>query len=496
MEPRFYLPQTVRIRINGKNIKYESYAEAARAYNVKPGTLSLRLKKGWTIYQALGLLPPPKNANVLKKIQVGDITFNSISDASKHFEIKTSIVSSRLRKGWTEKQALGLDTQPPKKKPEGKKISLNVNGEDVFFATITDAARHYGIRPSLAMQRLVTYAWTPEQAFGLEMPPRYRPKKITLKQGNRILIYESLKAATDAFNLNYDIVKQRINKLGWTPEQALELETPPKHEKGCIGYIYKVTNIKANKVYIGQTKSTVKIRWQQHIEKSFQAKYLTQRSLHNAIQKYGVDSFTCEALDSANTINDLNRLERQHIINHKSLNPDFGYNLSRGGSGLTGGTRVTVRGEKFDSLNAAARSYKIKPGLAHQRINTNGWTIEQALEIDRPPKGSSGPKFIIVRDKGIENKFPSQISAAKQYGVDYKIFHSRIHSGWTIEQALELVNRPDRTRKGKTIKIKCKGKLKIFNSVAEAAREFGLPRSRVQARIDRGWSLEQALEVE
>lgn len=495
MKSRISLPKTFSIRINGKNIKYKSYAEAARANNVKPGTLSLRIKKGWTIKQALGLSHPPKSANVHKKIQVEDATFNSISDAAKHYGIKSSIVSSRIRKGWTDKQALGINTQPSKNKVKGKSVSLSISGKNVLFSSVSNAARHFGISPKLAMQRISTYNWTLEQAFGLETPPKGTPKKIKVHQGNQTFTYSSLKEATNAFNLNYDVIKQRINKLGWSTEQAFELENPPKHEKGCIGYIYKITNIKVNKIYIGQTKSTVNIRWQQHIKTACHTKITAQGSLHNAIQEHGADCFTCETLEAASNIAELNRLEREYIIKHKSLNPDFGYNLSRGGSGLTGGKKVTVQGEKFDSLNSAARFYKIKPSLAHQRINTYGWTIEQALEIETPPMGSSGPKCIVVNEKGVKNKFSSHISAAKHYGINYKLFYSRIKSGWTTEQALELESRTTRVRKGIAIKIKHEGKLKTFHSIAEASREFGLPTSRVQARIDRGWSLEQAFEV-
>ena len=32
------------------------------------------------------------------------------------------------------------------------------------------------------------------------------------------------------------------------------------------GYIYKITNRVNNKVYIGQTRRTIEIRWKQHIK--------------------------------------------------------------------------------------------------------------------------------------------------------------------------------------------------------------------------------------
>ena len=74
------LPQAIKITVSGQVVNYKSHAEAARANNIKPGTFSLRLKKGWTLRQALGLSAPPINANVPKVIYIDgqDIEFSSI----------------------------------------------------------------------------------------------------------------------------------------------------------------------------------------------------------------------------------------------------------------------------------------------------------------------------------------------------------------------------------------------------------------------------------
>lgn len=451
-------PQAIKVTVDGRVLKYKSHAEAARANKVKPGTLSLRLKKGWTLKQALGLSHPPKKANVHKKIQIGNTVFDSIADASRSYGIKSQVVSCRLRKGWTAREALGVDTPPPKNKPEGKKITVKINGKKETFNSISDAARHFGILPKKALQRLMTYGWTLEQTLGLATPPGGGgwSKPIQIRRGKTAIKYESIKEAAEAFNIDYDVAKTRLNTLGWTPEQAFELEAPPKHAKGCIGYVYKVTNTKNKKVYIGQTKTTLDVRWEQHIETALHAKTPKKEGLHAAIEQYGPDSFICEALEAADSIDKLNRLERKYIIKYSSLDPDHGYNLTRGGSGFTGGKIVFVQGKKYDSLASAARAFGVKPKIAHQRIKTSGYTIEQALEIEPPPEGSSGPKSVIVNDRTQKNiEFKSHKAAARHYGVSYKLFHQRMNRlGWSIEQALGLEKRPERIHKGKSLTVK------------------------------------------
>lgn len=61
--------------------------------------------------------------------------------------------------------------------------------------------------------------------------------------------------------------------------------------KPQFGIIYKITNLVNNKVYIGQTERTLKERWGQH-KYSKGCKYL-----HNAILKYGAESFKIEEIE-------------------------------------------------------------------------------------------------------------------------------------------------------------------------------------------------------
>ncbi len=95
-----------------------------------------------------------------------------------------------------------------------------------------------------------------------------------------------------------------------------------------MGFIYKMTNIITNKIYIGKTSRTIEERFQEHIKLSKTSKYY----LHQSIKKHGSDSFTIESLEEISDISSLNIREKYWIETLVSLAP-LGYNLTKGGDG-------------------------------------------------------------------------------------------------------------------------------------------------------------------
>lgn len=95
-----------------------------------------------------------------------------------------------------------------------------------------------------------------------------------------------------------------------------------------MGYIYKITNIVNNKVYIGQTTKTVEARWKQHKHSSVSKKY----ALYYAMRKYGIDNFKIETLEQCDN-KDLDEKEIEWIAFYNSYRE--GYNMTLGGSGAS-----------------------------------------------------------------------------------------------------------------------------------------------------------------
>lgn len=91
-------------------------------------------------------------------------------------------------------------------------------------------------------------------------------------------------------------------------------------------FIYKITNIVNNKIYIGKTTKPLEERLYEHWRSAKWKKNKT--AIGAAILKYGRENFIIEQLDSGNDIEDLNTKEKWWILH---IQPH--YNLHEGGTG-------------------------------------------------------------------------------------------------------------------------------------------------------------------
>lgn len=93
------------------------------------------------------------------------------------------------------------------------------------------------------------------------------------------------------------------------------------------GYIYKITCLVNNKIYIGLTTTSIEQRWKGHINASKKS----QKHLYASMRKYGIKNFKIEQIDETDDFEKLGELERFYIKKYNSTNPEFGYNNTFGG---------------------------------------------------------------------------------------------------------------------------------------------------------------------
>lgn len=103
-------------------------------------------------------------------------------------------------------------------------------------------------------------------------------------------------------------------------------------ESKPYGFIYKITNKRNNKIYIGQAKDVAK-RWKGHVYEAKGRKFNIR--LLNAINKYGEEAFDVTTIDVATTKQELDEKEIYWISYYNSLSADIGYNMTTGGEGAS-----------------------------------------------------------------------------------------------------------------------------------------------------------------
>lgn len=131
------------------------------------------------------------------------------------------------------------------------------------------------------------------------------------------------------------------------------------------GYIYKISTTKSNKVYIGQTTKSVQERFQVHIG-AHNSQSKKTLHLYLAMQKYGLETFSVEQIDTANSQEELNEKERYWINYYDSIKN--GYNMMEGGSDRNP-MDSTITKEKHDA--------KMKSEEVRQKISK---TLSETLK--------------------------------------------------------------------------------------------------------------------
>lgn len=124
-----------------------------------------------------------------------------------------------------------------------------------------------------------------------------------------------------------------------------------------MGYIYKITNVKNNKIYIGQTiKERPSDRYSQH-------RYLASHSeqeksisyLHRAMNSDGLDNFKFEVIEEID--NSLLNEREQYWIKNLNCKVPNGYNMTDGGEGTIGFSRPQTLQERLKRQKSNKQFY-------------------------------------------------------------------------------------------------------------------------------------------
>lgn len=120
-------------------------------------------------------------------------------------------------------------------------------------------------------------------------------------------------------------------------------------------WIYKITNIQNNKIYIGQTIRPVEQRFHRHINDALNN--ILDTHFARAIRKYGKESFIIETIDTAKSQKELNHKEQYWIRFYDSVNK--GYNETDAISKCGGNTYQSKNNEEMSIIKDKIRQTKL-----------------------------------------------------------------------------------------------------------------------------------------
>ena len=123
-------------------------------------------------------------------------------------------------------------------------------------------------------------------------------------------------------------------------------------------FVYLIANHETGKYYVGQHKGN---NLKQYLQKKFyEARhYLSRRSrLYASMRKHGREAFTIHALLFVQTRAELDQKEKDFITFLKSQDPEYGYNICRGGEGFTGPHTKKNRKKIMMNLNREGSKHR------------------------------------------------------------------------------------------------------------------------------------------
>lgn len=142
--------------------------------------------------------------------------------------------------------------------------------------------------------------------------------------------------------------------------------------------IYKFTHLESGRCYIGQTMQTANQRRLEHISNS---RYSNKTyHFHNALRKYGIDSFSFEVIATASSLEELNLLEEKYVEQYDSIKN--GFNIRQAGGNKLHSKESKER-MKEAQRNAHARRRAEGKDTFTKTKKTAGWkwTDEQKAAL-------------------------------------------------------------------------------------------------------------------
>lgn len=184
-------------------------------------------------------------------------------------------------------------------------------------------------------------------------------------------------------------------------------------------YIYKITNLINNKIYIGKTTTSIQTRFKAHIKC---AENKVNRHLYDAMNCYGYDNFQIELIEQISFIENINEKEKFWIKKLDCISPK-GYNMTTGGDG---GYTLGKWKEK-DRKKLYEQQAKTRTGLkrtSEQKENISKAAIKREANKTEKQKLKIAKKISKTR-KRLKLSFPEKTKWKKgQIGTRLGISHT------------------------------------------------------------------------
>lgn len=155
--------------INCLGVKYHSVLELAQQYGLHQSTVARRLRDGWSPEEAVGIQPKPKRKGHGTSVTYMGKNYPHLKALADAVGIDSKTFRARLARGYSLEDAVTGNM-----KPRVSGAANTIEFEGTTYPSKGSLAKAHGTTWSIASRRLLR-GWTMRQALGLDPePPRFR----------------------------------------------------------------------------------------------------------------------------------------------------------------------------------------------------------------------------------------------------------------------------------------------------------------------------------
>jgi hypothetical protein len=423
---------------DGSVTTYRSLNEACREHGVPYLLAYRRLDRGWTPEEAMGMDPAPSRSSPAAKevvVSIGKKTHRwpSLDRAAKANGVTASAVKQRLRRGWSLAEALGLrDSGRP---PHRTEVTVVDGGVERTFASRTEAAHAYALSADLVNQRVLKLGWSIEEALGITPRQGHAERSygliylVTHIQSGKRYVGQTkevtvgkrwehhVKEATTNSRMTARPLIAAIRQHGVEAFRHEQLDVASSQaELNAKEVLWIATLNTRHPSGFNATRGGAGLE----SGKSVVLDGRRFKSLSAACKHFGVP------LSSAARWVKKGTPEQAFGLAAKpKRRSSHGHPIE-----FTHGQRVY----RYGSIRLAAEAHGIAEKKLQRRLKA-GWTFQEALELVERP-GADQERPLRMRVGGEVLSYPSHSAAARSHGLSTNTLFTRLSAGWSIERAL------------------------------------------------------------
>lgn len=428
-----------------QGITYRSVLELAERFGIHPSTVARRIRDGWAPEVAVGVHAKPKRQGHGTSVTYKGKQYPHIKAFADELGIDANTFRARLARGYSLE-----DAATGQMRPRVSALSEAIDFEGKTYPSKDGLAKAHGTTWSVASRRLLR-GWSMRQALGLDPePPRFRDheghaRDTKWKQTRQIL--DKIEPIPDADGYKIYLITNLVNGKQYVGLTIGTLPDRLKQHFAAARKGRKASMPNAIRKYGENSFSISLIRSDAKSYEELQDQEINEIAARDSIRN-GYNSAVGGAVGITKPITVQGKRfgSRAQAAEHYGVDVSvFNLRINRlkwtpeEAAGLTEKTwkskevAVEVAGVKYPSIRQAAIALGKDFRKVYDRFSEKGWTFEQALDLAPPPDTVKAVGLQLIAF-GVSYK--SIAKASEAHGINPESLRRRIVRGESAEAAI------------------------------------------------------------